>query len=245
MRGLAYKLILFPPLGALIVFVLAKIVEVTTGVVVGATVLNSYKYSKNMFVAFLEYLLFHKIAVMIYLAIIVSFWAVNKYRSGSARREEAFFTGITRRFSPWRSIAFRYVAYEFAVYAGRIWRCLTSIWLIHLYGILIFTALGIAQRVLNDRAGVTSAPPEEKVRQEIRPRNRARGSARFVPMAAHRKRGRLGNLDKKACFVAAENHHRSFELMEFPRLGACRLCRRLDRGRLLEGQEPNPDIGAG
>jgi hypothetical protein len=53
---------------------------------------------------------------------------------------------LLQRLSPWRSVAFRYLAYEAAVYGGRAWRWLMSSWRPHALGLMAIAGLAIARR---------------------------------------------------------------------------------------------------
>ncbi len=160
MGGLAYRLIVLPRpwIGALLVFIPVKFGEVVT-----AAVYNTSEHANKNFVRFVDELPNYKYDLILFSLVLVLIWGIQEYhslilqehRSGSARREEAFLAGLTRRYSPFRSISFRYVAYECAVYAGRMRRWLTSSWRPHVLGIVVFAGLGIVWRAWIARSGFT------------------------------------------------------------------------------------------
>jgi hypothetical protein len=71
---------------------------------------------------------------------------------------------LRRAFSPWRSINFRYLAYAFALYGGKVWRWLKSGWRPHLFGIAVIAALAIARRAWIAGVALTPRATDGKVR---------------------------------------------------------------------------------
>src|SRR5271166_1539450 len=164
MRNFLQRLIIAPRpwIGAFCALVPANILIVIGAIIYNRSFLNPSKYSilqeceRDMPGYGLE--------LSLYLAMFFLFLFLRNLLSESARHTEAFLASLIRRFSPWRWITFRYIAYEFAVYGGRIWRWLSSSWRPHLFGIIAFVALGIVWRAWAAHAGRTPDETNEKVR---------------------------------------------------------------------------------
>jgi hypothetical protein len=92
------------------------------------------------------------------------------YRRTNKSRGAAMHDGFRnriRRLSPWRSIIFRYFAYDAAVYGGRLVRWLTSGWRQPLLWIVVVGALAILRRAWIAGASLTPPLTVEKLRAAL------------------------------------------------------------------------------
>ena len=103
----------------------------------------------------------YEVDILMYVAIFLVVFILQKLLSDTARRNEALIGGLMRRLSPWRSIKFRYLAYGLAVYGGKMWRWLSSSWRPHLFWVVVFAALGVAHQKLLPAGGSPGASGEK------------------------------------------------------------------------------------